>query len=74
MAALVLIGIATTCSLRSRKNPPRPKPPMPARQTLCSGCVDAAVGAFSEFLSRDMAFVALAFVVLFKFTDALSGR
>ena len=35
--------------------------------------IDAAVGAFSEFLSRDLAFVALAFVVLFKFTDALSG-
>jgi PAT family beta-lactamase induction signal transducer AmpG len=32
-----------------------------------------AVGAFSEFLSREMAFVSLAFVVLFKFTDALAG-
>ena len=35
--------------------------------------IDAAVGAFSEFLSRDLAFLALIFVVLFKFTDALSG-
>jgi PAT family beta-lactamase induction signal transducer AmpG len=34
---------------------------------------EAAIGAFSEFLSRDLAFFALAFVVLFKFTDALSG-
>jgi MFS transporter, PAT family, beta-lactamase induction signal transducer AmpG len=33
----------------------------------------AAFGAFSEFLSRNMAFVILAFVVLFKFTDALAG-
>src|SRR5712691_1372406 len=33
----------------------------------------AALGAFSEFLSRNMAFVILAFVVLFKFTDALAG-
>jgi PAT family beta-lactamase induction signal transducer AmpG len=33
----------------------------------------AAVNAFSEFLSRDLALVALAFVVLFKLTDALSG-
>ncbi|HEY4862748.1 MAG TPA: MFS transporter [Xanthobacteraceae bacterium] len=33
----------------------------------------AAYGAFSEFLSREMAFVILAFVVLFKFTDALAG-
>jgi PAT family beta-lactamase induction signal transducer AmpG len=33
----------------------------------------AAVGAFSEFLTREMAFVSLAFVVMFKFTDALAG-
>ena len=33
----------------------------------------AAVGAFSEFLSREDALAALAFVVLFKFTDAFSG-
>ena len=35
--------------------------------------VKAAVGAFSEFLSREMAVVILIFVVLFKFTDALAG-
>ena len=34
---------------------------------------EAAVGAFKDFLSYEMAFVMLAFVVLFKFTDALSG-
>jgi PAT family beta-lactamase induction signal transducer AmpG len=33
----------------------------------------AAVGAFSEFLTREMAVVSLAFVVLFKFADALAG-
>jgi PAT family beta-lactamase induction signal transducer AmpG len=33
----------------------------------------AAVGAFSEFLARKYAWIALAFVVLFKFTDAFSG-
>jgi PAT family beta-lactamase induction signal transducer AmpG len=33
----------------------------------------AAVGAFLDFLMRDMAFIALGFVVLFKFTDALAG-
>lgn len=33
----------------------------------------AAVGAFSEFLTRKDALAALAFVVLFKFTDAFSG-
>ena len=33
----------------------------------------AAIGAFSEFLTRRDAWAALAFVVLFKFTDAFSG-
>jgi MFS transporter, PAT family, beta-lactamase induction signal transducer AmpG len=33
----------------------------------------AAGGAFRDFLTRDMALVALAFVVLFKFTDAFAG-
>ena len=33
----------------------------------------AAIGAFSEFLARKDACAALAFVVLFKFTDAFSG-
>ena len=44
-----------------------------AREKSLQRIIDAATGAFSEFLSRDLAFVALAFVVLFKFTDALSG-
>ena len=33
----------------------------------------AAYGAFSEFLTRDMAVVVLAFVVLYKFCDAFAG-
>jgi PAT family beta-lactamase induction signal transducer AmpG len=33
----------------------------------------AAYGAFADFLTRDMAWVVLLFVVLFKFTDALAG-
>ena len=33
----------------------------------------AAIGAFSEFLTRKRRLAALAFVVLFKFTDAFSG-
>jgi MFS transporter, PAT family, beta-lactamase induction signal transducer AmpG len=33
----------------------------------------AAIGAFSEFLTRKYAFTVLAFVVLFKLTDAFSG-
>jgi PAT family beta-lactamase induction signal transducer AmpG len=33
----------------------------------------AAVGAFAEFLTRDMAIAALCFVVLYKFCDAFAG-
>jgi PAT family beta-lactamase induction signal transducer AmpG len=33
----------------------------------------AAVGAFLDFLTRDMAVVALIFVILFKLTDAFAG-
>jgi PAT family beta-lactamase induction signal transducer AmpG len=46
---------------------------MHARENRMQRVIEAAVGAFSEFLGRDLAFAALAFVVLFKFTDALSG-
>jgi PAT family beta-lactamase induction signal transducer AmpG len=72
MAALVLIGVATTLMATE----PRQSAAAEASHSKESAfwrVVEAAVGAFSEFLSRDMAFVALAFVVLFKFTDALSG-
>jgi PAT family beta-lactamase induction signal transducer AmpG len=34
---------------------------------------NTALGAFSDFLSRDAAFIVLAFIVLFKLTDALAG-
>ncbi|MFZ0654293.1 MAG: MFS transporter, partial [Pseudolabrys sp.] len=44
-----------------------------AREKPFARVVEAAVGAFKDFLSYRLAFVMLAFVVLFKFTDALSG-
>jgi PAT family beta-lactamase induction signal transducer AmpG len=34
---------------------------------------EAAVGAFKDFMGRDLALAMLAFVILYKFTDALSG-
>ena len=42
-------------------------------ETAFERVLKAAVGAFSEFLTRRDALAALAFVVLFKFTDAFSG-
>src|SRR3984885_2904601 len=72
MAALVLIGIATTLvAVEPEKSATANV--VHARESALARVVEAGGGAFSEFLSRDMAFVALAFVILFKFTDALSG-
>jgi PAT family beta-lactamase induction signal transducer AmpG len=73
MAALVLIGVATTLiAVEPEKSIQADA--VHVRESALARVVEAAVGAFAEFLSRDMAVVALAFVVLFKFTDALSGQ
>ncbi len=72
MAALVLIGVATTL-IATEPEKSKAANAAHARENTLQRVTDAAVGAFSEFLTRDMAFVALAFVILFKFTDALSG-
>src|SRR5271156_5954756 len=72
MAAFVLIGIVPTLRAAEPEKSVAANV-VHARETSLQRVIDAAVGAFSEFLSRDLAFLALAFVVLFKFTDALSG-
>ena len=72
MAALVVIGIATTLIAREPEKSAQAAAAHAHAGSL-TRVVEAAVGAFSEFLSRELALVALAFVVLFKFTDALSG-
>jgi MFS transporter, PAT family, beta-lactamase induction signal transducer AmpG len=72
MAMLVLIGVATTLFAAEPEKSSAANAAH-ARENTLQRVVEAAVGAFSEFLTRDMAFVVLAFVVLFKFTDALSG-
>src|SRR5580658_6861273 len=72
MPAFVLIGVATTLFAAEPQKSAAANA-VHARETSLQRVVDAAVGAFSEFLSRDLAFLALVFVVLFKFTDALSG-
>ena len=73
MAVLVLIGVVTTL-LAHEPGQSASAVAARARETSLQRVVEAAVGAFSEFLTRDLALVALAFVILFKFTDALSGR
>ena len=72
MAVLVVIGMITAYFATE----PRKSAAAEAAHAGASPLkrvVEAAVGAFAEFLGRDMAFVVLAFVVLFKFTDAFAG-
>ena len=72
MAALVLIGTVTALLATEPEQSARAEAET-RDETAFTRVMHAAVGAFSEFLSRKYAWVALAFVVLFKFTDAFSG-
>jgi PAT family beta-lactamase induction signal transducer AmpG len=72
MAALVLIGTITALSATEPDQSARVDTATHAESALAR-VLHAAVGAFSEFLTRKDALTALAFVVLFKFTDAFSG-
>jgi PAT family beta-lactamase induction signal transducer AmpG len=44
-----------------------------AHETSARRLAQTAIGAFSEFLMRDMAVLVLIFVVLYKFCDAFAG-
>jgi PAT family beta-lactamase induction signal transducer AmpG len=72
MAALVLIGTATALLATEPEQSVRAEAATRAETALVR-VAHAALGAFTEFLSRKDAIAALAFVVLFKFTDAFSG-
>lgn len=72
MAALVGIGmlasVLATEPERSQQALEETKDESPAKRVTA-----AAFGAFAEFLGRKDAWAVLAFVILFKFTDAFSG-
>ena len=72
MAALVLIGTATALAA-TEPEPSAARGGGNASRDRLTRVLHAAVGAFSEFLARRDAWAALAFVVLYKFTDAFSG-
>lgn len=72
MAALVLIGTVTALLATEPEQSLRAEAATRGEDAL-TRVMHAAVGAFSEFLSRNHAITVLAFVVLFKFTDAFSG-
>ena len=72
MAALVLIGTVTALCATEPEQSVRADAAT-RDETAFVRIMHAAIGAFSEFLGRKDALAALAFVVLFKFTDAFSG-
>jgi PAT family beta-lactamase induction signal transducer AmpG len=72
MAALVLIGTITALVATEPEQSVRAEAET-RDEAAFTRVMHAAIGAFSEFLSRKYAWVVLAFVVLFKFTDAFSG-
>jgi PAT family beta-lactamase induction signal transducer AmpG len=72
MAALVVIGIVTTL-MATEPEKSAAANAAHAHEKALTRVVEAAIGAFSDFLSRHMALAALIFVVLFKFTDAFAG-
>jgi MFS transporter, PAT family, beta-lactamase induction signal transducer AmpG len=72
IAVLVLIGTATALVATEPERSERAEAAHAGHKPLAR-VAEAAAGAFKDFLSYEMAFVVLAFVVLFKFTDALSG-
>lgn len=72
MATLVLIGIATVLLAHEPAGSARTEAETGNTSSL-QRVIDAAIGAFVEFLNRRDAVVVLIFVMLFKFTDAFAG-
>jgi len=72
MAVLVVIGIVTTLMAHEPDKSAFANA-VHAREKPLQRIAEAAIDAFTDFLSRDGAVVVLVFVVLFKFTDALAG-
>jgi MFS transporter, PAT family, beta-lactamase induction signal transducer AmpG len=72
MAALVLIGTLTALAATEPGQSAVAEAATRGEAAL-SRVLRAAVGAFAEFLVRKHALAVLAFVVLFKLTDAFSG-
>src|SRR6266436_3900682 len=72
MAVLMLVGMVTTLIATEPDKSAQAKAAHAGEKPL-KRVIEAAVGAFADFLALDFALVAFAFVILFKFTDALAG-
>ena len=75
MAALVVIGIVTALIATEPENSRSIEADHAAkvRDNPLLRVATAAYGSFAEFLTRDMALLALVFVVLYKLCDAFAG-
>jgi MFS transporter, PAT family, beta-lactamase induction signal transducer AmpG len=75
MAALVVVGIATTliATEPDKSAAASAEHGAHAHENPLQRVAVAAYGAFADFLTRDMALVVLGFVVLYKFCDAFAG-
>lgn len=72
MAAMVGIGMLTIMCAREPKSSEVVQA-RPAGESALQRVIRTAITAFRDLLNRDLALAALAFVVLFKLTDAFSG-
>lgn len=72
MAGLVLIGTITTL-VATEPEQSRIAEEAKSGESAFRRVLKAAVGAFSEFLTRKDVWAVLAFVILYKFTDSFSG-
>ncbi len=72
MAVMVLLGTAAAL-LATEPEQSKLATEATRGESSFTRVVNAAVGAFTEFLTRKDVAAALAFVILFKFTDAFSG-
>jgi PAT family beta-lactamase induction signal transducer AmpG len=75
MAVLVLVGIATTllATEPAKSAAAEANHAAHAGENPLARVFRAARGAFSEFLSREMAVAVLLFVIFYKFCDAFAG-
>jgi len=72
MAAMVLIGMVAALVATEPEQSRRAEKATSGESAL-SRVINAAIGAFTEFLTRKDVWAVLAFVILYKFTDSFSG-
>lgn len=72
MAAMVLVGMIAAL-VATEPEQSRRAAEATSSESALTRVIGAAVGAFTEFLTRKDVWAVLAFVILYKFTDSFSG-